>query len=492
MSNPQKKPVKRSLLLQALNIGGVSFMQIVYLSILARFLTPSDFGIVAVAFSITMSFTLIAQAGMGPAIIQYKNPNFKHHSTAFITNLVIGGISCLLLFFSRSFLSSFFQAPELQDILPVIGITVPIAAMASTCISIAQRRMDFKYLLICESAAAISGMTVGILLARLGFNLWALIYGAVVQNSLLLLLLSLKVKIPLSKGWRMKNFTDLKSFAVGVTAVRFVDSLHANGLNILLGKLMPMKSLGIFERSQKFSVIPGKLAGDILHKVFFPVLSRYQGDVPLMRKQFLKVLSIVFILSFPLAILLSWKSEFMVLILLGKNWLLAIKPMSILFFCIPFRIVYRFSDALLQSLGIPSIIAKANLISFIILLPVVYMSVNGGIVSVSWAFLCCAIMQIGPILYVVFQKLTIRTKQFFYSFSKAIFPSILMFVFCFLSEQLPHSDSFILSFLNFAFIPTSWWLLLIILHRIFPKMISPELADIIAQINVKIRSVRAS
>lgn len=487
MSKPPKKPVKRSLFLQAVNIGGVSFLQIVYLSVLARFLSPSDFGAAAVAYSITLSFTLFAQAGMGPAIIQYNNPNFKHHSTAFITNLVIGLLGALILFFSSPFLSGFFEAPELEDILPVIGITIPIAAVASTCISIAQRRMDFKYLLVCETAAAISGMTAGILLARSGFNVWALIYGAVVQNSTLLLLLALKVKIPLTKGWRMKNFRDLRSFAAGVTSVRFVDSLHSNGLNILLGALMPMRSLGIFERSLKFSVIPGKLVGDVLHKVFFPVLSRLKGDASLMRIQFLRVLSIVFILSIPLVVLLSWKSEFMVLLLLGNNWLMAIEPMSILFICIPFRIVYRFSDALLQSLGAPFAIAMANLVSFIFLLLAIYFSIDAGVIGVSWAFLYCAFVQFCLILFLALRKLSIGFKQLLPSFSSAILPSLLMLIPCLLSEQLPQTDALFPSAVQFALIPVFWLLLLIGMFRVFPKAMSPVLFDLMTQAALQIR-----
>lgn len=402
-------------------------IQIVYYAILARLIDPKDFGLIAIANSFINFATLFSQIGMGPALIQHKAPSNKHISTSFFTNLGFGLALYLLTIVLTTPIANFFESELLEKILPILSLSFIFSSIASSSVSLIQREMNFRYMFIADNVSYLMGVCVGIALAFQSQGVWSLVYGTLVYQLCLMIIVLFKTRIKLQFGWAKKEFGELFHFGAGLTLIRVNNYLTNSGMNLLLGKLLPLNILGIFERSFRTMMIPGKMLGDVIDKVMFPAMSRRQENNEELTRMYERNLSYSLLLTISLGIWFSLNSEMVVLVLLGEQWLPAIPALEILFIAVPFRVTIRLTDSVIRAKGLVYKSAARKFAYTLVLFASLYFGSEYGLIGLSWVILGTSIFQ-----YVNMSTLAVSGIGMPWAVQwrpfKTAFPSVILFV----------------------------------------------------------------
>ena len=387
------KGIRKSLFWQLYNVLGLAVIQLAYYAVLARILDQRDFGIMAIANSFVNFAQLFSQIGMGPALIQHKDPTARHISTSFYVNIGVGALLYVATALGSVGIARFFESPELVSILPVLCASFLLSAAAGSSMSLIQRAMDFKYLFWVENISHFIGMGVGVVTALKGAGVWSLVYGTLVYQAVQLVIVLWRSPLRLGAGFGMSEFNELFHFGAGLTLIRINNYLTNSGLNLLLGKLMPLAALGVFERSYRIMMIPGKMLGDVIDKVMFPAMSRIQDEDEKLVSMYERNLSYSLLLTLPVSVWLAFHSEPVVLLLLGDQWTEAVAALRILFLAIPFRVCIRLTDSIIRAKALVYRSALQKFVYTLVLFAALALTARHGLEAVAWTILITSVFQ---------------------------------------------------------------------------------------------------
>lgn len=329
-----------------------SILQILVLSILARLVTPAEFGVIGVA-TIFLGFSKIfSQLGLGAAIIQRKVITSNHIRTAYTVSLIIGGGFCLLTIVLARQIGIFFNMQALDEAVKYISIIFVIDSFVTVSQSILQRELRMKHFAITELISYLFGFGIlGVLLGYMGYGMFALIYAYILQAIIKAVLVSILAPHSLIPYFDKKSFKDLIFFGSGQTVAKIANYFAGQGDNLMVGKMLSATSLGYYSRAYQLMVAPVNLIGQSLNIVLFPVISSIQTDLKKVKIAFHKSVQLVAYASLLISAILIINAKEIVLILLGENWLDVVLPFQILAVGTVFRMSYKISDSIIKALG---------------------------------------------------------------------------------------------------------------------------------------------
>jgi len=288
--------------------------------ILARLLTPEDFGVVSTAM-IAISFSqMFWDAGLEKALIQTKEVPEKAAEVVFWSNLVLGMVTYVALFLIAPWLATFFNSPASMPVLRVLGLQVVIASFTSVQQALFVRDLDFRQLFWVKLATAFVPGLFSIPMAFFGYGVWALVAGSLVGSLLNLALLWRK------SPWRPRLCFDghiarkLFSFGIWVIGENLAIWFFAWGDSTILGRFLGVKDLGVYRVGWTISTIIFGLLLNPFLPVLYPTFSRLQDDVHELTETFRKANRVVISLALPVGVGLLLVGSQLVSILFGDEW----------------------------------------------------------------------------------------------------------------------------------------------------------------------------
>lgn len=335
-----------------LSAGGQALFNAVVVIVLARLLTPSEFGIVGAAtvvISFAQIFTLL---GVGPALVHLPEITRVHVRVGFGMSLALGLLFGVIIFFSSAAISRFFSMPELEGVVQVMAIIFPIAGTTSVGFALLQRDLQFRPLAMIELVSFVVGFgMVAITLALLGFGVWSLVAGQLGQATLRAAMILWLRREHIGIGWSRAEARDLLSYGTGHSLARVANYMATQGDNLVIGRFLGADALGLYTRAYQFMMLPTNLIGTVLNRVMFPAMAAVQDDRQRLGRAYLNSLGGVTLVTMPLAAVLFVAAPDLVLVVLGPNWLEAVEPFRILIVVLTFRTAYKISDSLAQATG---------------------------------------------------------------------------------------------------------------------------------------------
>lgn len=325
-------------------------MRVLFTAVLARLLTPEDFGLIATATIVTGFAELFVQFGFGQGLVQKKEISKDDVGTAYTSSLVLGLGFGLLLVFTAPLIATFFEQPELTGILRLLAILFPLKSLNQVQFSILQRDMKFKSLAGRDVLSyAIGYGVVGITLAYFDYGVMALVYALLVQALVYSLLLGISQRdFKLRFSFNKESYSHLFNFGKNMTLVKIFNYLALKGDYFMVSKFLGPANLGFYSRAYGLMNAPNSIIGATLNTVLFSSFSKDQNDRErqyiVLKKSFSLVIFLVF-LFLPFLILYSRE---IVLILLGDQWLKVIAPFQILLGGFAFRLLYKISSSFLR------------------------------------------------------------------------------------------------------------------------------------------------
>ena len=246
--------------------------------VLARLLTPDDFG----SIGMLMFFIAIAQtfvdSGFGSALIQKKEISQEDKSTVFVINIVMSVLLYSMLFFSAPAISRFYNVPALSDLLRVMGLVVIINGFGLVQSAQLQKQMQFKKLSICNLLGSIIIAISGISAALLGCGVWSLVIrtlcGAVVTNLLLLVACRWKPSFTFNR----ESFRKLFGFGGFMLLSSTLITITNNVQTLVIGKLFSQRSLGNYTQAHSLRNVFSDSISSIIGQVLYPDFAKHQDD----------------------------------------------------------------------------------------------------------------------------------------------------------------------------------------------------------------------
>ncbi|HAT80403.1 MAG TPA: flippase [Flavobacterium sp.] len=390
-----KSTATKGIFWSAVDKFAVQFGQFVVSILLARILLPEDFGLIGMlAIFIVISQTFI-ESGLGTGLIQRQDSSDIDFSTVFVFNLGVSSFFYFLLFFAAPFISTFFNQPQLTDLIRVLGLNLFIIAIAivqRTKLTIA---LDFKAIAKSNVIGVVIGGIFGVIAARSGYGVWALVIqtllGSLVTSVSLWVISNWSPSIAFSK-------TSFKSL-FGYGSKLLIAGLYAQILNnvytICLGKFYPTASLGYYTKAKSFADLSAGSVVSVVQQVTFPILTSVQYDREKLVSIYSRVIRMSAFFIIPLMTLISLLAKPIVILLLTDKWVTLIPLLQWMVFARIFLPMSAVNMNLLNAVGRSDLFLKVDLsklpltiLAMVITIPLgVKPMIIGHVVTSALAFL---------------------------------------------------------------------------------------------------------
>ncbi len=351
--NSLQKKSFASMLWMSMSVGGQGVLTLVVFAILARILTPELFGIIAAGQSFIMISLIVSQFGFGYILIQEKTISQDYINTSATLSILFGCLCALLIFCFSNQIATFYNMPELSQYLEFMCLVIPFQGYASIKESLLKREMDFKMLAIIQiTSYLIAYGLIGIILAKNGFKAWSLATAFTSQYFLMALLLFLFSRTKIRFGFNLELIYRIVKNGENYTIAEILFGIVANGEKIIIGKLLGKSELGYYSRAYQIMIIPSAFFGKVIDQVLFSGIAKLQTEVELLKKIYLRGISLAFSSITPFSIIIIVMAPEIIDILLGEKWGDAVIPLRLLAGAIIFRVGYNLSDSFAKGIGL--------------------------------------------------------------------------------------------------------------------------------------------
>jgi PST family polysaccharide transporter len=320
--------------------------------LLARLLPPDDFGVVALAMVVVGFAGLVGDLGLGPAVIQSRTLTPLHLRTSFTASLLLGAGLTLVLLAVAPFSSTLLRNPELPAVLRLLSAAFLCGALGVTARALLQRTLDFRRLFVVDLASyalGYAGVATG--MALLGYGVWSLAWGALVQSLAGSLLALWMARHPLRPRLAWGELRELFSFGAGVSLNNVINYVARNGDNVIVGRWLGATALGLYGRAYNLMTLPLTYLGAVGYSVMFPAMAAMQDDRERLARAYLISVQVTAFLTAPIMAGMIVAAPHMVRALYGDRWGAMVLPLQVLCAAGFFRAVYHLAGALTHALG---------------------------------------------------------------------------------------------------------------------------------------------
>lgn len=345
-----------------INKFGAQVLWLITTMILARFLTPDDFGAIGVLSVIFMVANTLTESGLGGALIVQKNVSKEDCATIFLFNIIVSHLIYLFIYFSAEFIEDFYKVEDLATITRILSLVFVINAYGIVPNTLLNYNLRFKELCIISIISVIASAIAAIYLAQKGYGVYALVTYQIVQT-IIKTICSIwieKYKFPICFRW--KNFNKLFSFGLFTTLAGVIDTIYENLLAIIFGKCYNMAQAGYLSQAKKIEEASTHSFLGAINTTTFVLLSKKVNDIELFKNEANKVLKKIPLLVFPLLLILALFAEEIIIVLFGAKWIESAGYLRTLVAAGIFMILDSISRNFIKSLGHTKILFSITLI----------------------------------------------------------------------------------------------------------------------------------
>jgi PST family polysaccharide transporter len=424
---------KRSLRSGAVTLTtqAISFViHLVSTMILARILTPDDYGMMAMVVAITGLAGVLLNLGLSTATIQREEITHEQVSVLFWINAGVGALLMLIVAGLSPVIAWFYNLEELAWVALALSSTFLINGLSVQHQALLNRQMRFFTLAIIQVIAAIVGVSVAIVAALHGLGYWALVLNTLAVSTFTSLATWYSTAWLPGSPQRGTNVGQMIRFGADIMWFNLVNYFSRNLDNILIGKFHGGVALGIYSKAYQLLMMPITNLRDPLNKVATPALSRLQNDSVLYRNYYMKFLNILALVSMPLIVFMFTCSEQIILIVLGEQWSDSGEIFKILALVALVQVVSSTRGTVLITTGksrryliLGSASAVIFSISFVLGLP-------WGAKGVAMSYMIATYLVFIPFMAISFRDTPVCVYDFFKSIYVPLIASLFMGILC--------------------------------------------------------------
>ncbi|KGI77249.1 lipopolysaccharide biosynthesis protein [Oleiagrimonas soli] len=304
--------------------------QMIVSIVLARLLTPSDFGLIAMLLVFTSIGALLVDSGFGTALIQRRNVTVDDETTVFIFALVSGLAVGGIIWLSAPAIASFYRQPELVALTHLVVLVIPLGALTAVPDALLTRRLNFASRAHAELIASSVSGALAIALAWLGYGVWSMAWQVVATMTLRALLLWYFARWTPRGKFTKQAFSRLFGFGGFMLLARLLDVAFVRMQSLLLGRYFDASTLGFYTLAQNAQQAPASFIGAILDRVGLPVFSEIADQPDKLRNALRLTLRTSFFLFLPGMAALALLAKPLIILVYGAQWQTAAPILTLL------------------------------------------------------------------------------------------------------------------------------------------------------------------
>lgn len=403
----------KNLGFSSLGLLGSNLINITVMLILARILSPEDFGILAIISVISVFANLIIDGGMGAALIHRQNVSEIYYVSTFWFNVLVGVIITILigLVFPRQ-IANFFNIEILSKVISVTAWLFVINSFAVVPFSLLQKGQNFSAISKVELLSVTFGAVGAITLANLGFGVWSLIAQLFIRDIFRIILLYYYSrwlpKLQFSYSCLKTLFSYSCYLIIGNYFSSFIQKLDL----LLVAKFLGVNEVGVYSYSTKIATVVPSIGIGVVNRVLFPYYSSRNMDLAFLKDQYLKSIAISSMIFMPLMLFISVEAEDLVMgILGGEKWQEMITPLSFLAIAYMLRTIAGLNGPVFMSLGKTKLMMYMAFLMRGNVMIAMLIGIQFGMQGILWAMILVRVINLIPALYFPMSLLGTTTKE---------------------------------------------------------------------------------
>jgi PST family polysaccharide transporter len=319
--------------------------------VLARLLTPYDFGVAAAAGFFVQLSQRLTNFGFNQALVQHKDLREDHKSVVFLVNVAIGVLAWLVLVVCAPLFSRMFRSQDAAAVIPMAGLTLAIGALGGVPAALLVRDLKFREVALLDSATAWIAAITSVILAWRGWGYWSLVYSQVFAIAVITVLRFRVARWRPNLVWSRPALIELLSFGVGLHFKRLLESVAQNCDNLVVGNILGLTALGYYDKA--FSTM--QRAVSLLNaggpSVALRVLAIIQDDQLRFRNAYRKLTLTTTLMAYPSMTFLIVVAPHLILFLFGPQWISTVVPFQLLCAAGIFKVLNTYVSSAAQSKG---------------------------------------------------------------------------------------------------------------------------------------------
>lgn len=372
---------------------GAQLVTFIVSIVLARILTPSDYGTIALVTVFTTILQVFIDSGLSTALIQKKDADDLDFSSVFYFNFVICIILYLIMFVSAPFIADFYKDSSLVSIVRVISLTLIISGVKGVQQSYVSRHMLFKRFFFSTLGGTIFSAVLGIIMAYAGFGVWAIVFQQLSNNAIDTLILWITVKWRPIKKFSWSRLKNLLSFGWKMLASSLLDTVYNNLRNMIIGKLYTSADLAFYNQGDKFPKLIVTNINTSIDSVLLPTMSNEQDNHVRVKDMTRRAIKISTYIMAPLMIGLAFCAKPIVQIVLTDKWLPCVPYLQI--FCISYLFwpIHTANLNAIKAMGRSDLFLKLEVIKKIIGMILLLITMNISVMAMAYSLLISGLIS---------------------------------------------------------------------------------------------------
>lgn len=395
-------------------------LQLLQLAILARFLEPSAFGLMALVMVVIGFSQAFLDMGISNAIIHKQVITKNQLSTLYWVNILTGFVLFVVIVSISPLVAGFYKEPELVKLILIVGLTFIIQPFGQQFMVLWQKEMRFGEIARIDIVNKSISLIVSVYLAYKGCGVYALVYGTLagtISQTLQFMHKGLKEYRP-SFVFKLSEIKEFLSFGAYQMGEKTINYFNSQADTILIGKLLGMEALGIYAIAKQIIMRPAQIINPIISKVTFPAMAKIQDDIPRLKNIYLKTINYLSSINFPIYAFVFIFAHDIVILLFGQKYIQSIYIMQILAVWGAIRSTGNPIGSLLLAKGKANWGFWWNLGLFFYIPFVIYIGSSWGLNGITWALVLLQISLVTPNWYFLVRNLC---GAEFFEYHKEIF-----------------------------------------------------------------------
>lgn len=392
--NVKRKTISGTLwsILERYSNQVISFVVMV---LMARVLTPSDYGLVGMITIYIYIAQSLVDCGFSQALIRKLDRDETDNSTTFYFNIGVGIVIYLIMWFTAPLLADFYGQPILVTITRIICTAIIFNSLVVVQRTILTVNMDFKTQAKATLIANIVSGGAGIAMAYTGFGVWSIVAYQFINSSLNCIVLWIVAKWRPRLVYSWNSFKELFGFGSKLALSGFIQTLYSNAYIMVIGRVYKSADLGFYTRATQFVYFFSNNLSPVLQRVSYPVLCRYQDSPKELADKFLKFLRIFSFVMFALMMGVAGLAKPMILALLNSDWLFTAVLIQILCIGLMWHWVYSINLNILLVKGRSDLFLKLEIVKKIIFVGVLFATLPFGMKAICWGQVLNSFLEVG-------------------------------------------------------------------------------------------------
>lgn len=362
-------------------------LQLLQVAVLARFLAPADFGLMAMVMVVLSYAGLFSDMGLSTAFVQRQEISNEERSSLYWLSVAVGGALMLIVMGISPLAAIFFKEPQLTPLMLLVATNFLVIALGQQLRMDAEKLLNFRPVALVEIVAALAGFAVAALSAWLGWGVYALVVAAMTSAWLTMVLSWLILAQGWRPAWRLRwnEVSWFVHFGGGMVLNNVINHFNSTVDLILGGRILGAGPLGLYSVPRNLMLQVQGMINPIFTRVGFPLIASIQHDKERVKQVFLNIMNMTASVNAPVYVALAAFAPEIVLLLFGPNWAEAADLMRALALWGLMRSIGNPVGSLLFGLGYVRVAVKWNAGLLLIIPTVAWIGSQWGAIGMSWS-----------------------------------------------------------------------------------------------------------